>query len=144
MKAMSLAQTAPRVSLIAFLIVMIGCSREPFSFVPASGTITYEDGSPLPTAGGLRVIFVSTAPPMGNGVRTPQAVAYPDSTGNFSQVSSIRRGGGMAVGEYKVAVMYEGADARRIVPKDYISSKSTPLIVNTDESPFNLKVPKPR
>ena len=133
-------QAAPRVSLIAILIVLIGCSREPFSFVPASGTITHEDGSPLPTEGGLRVIFTLTAPPMEDGVCTPQAVAYPDSTGNFSQVSSIRQGGGMAVGEYKVAVMYESADARRYVPKEYISPKSTPLVVNTDASLIQLEV----
>lgn len=129
---------------IALTIFAVGCSRSPFTFVPASGRITYEDGTPLPTEGGLRVIFVSTAAPREDGTRAPQAAAFPDSRGEFSKVSSTRPEGGMATGEYKVAIMYEGADAKRFVPRDYISPKTTPLVVHTDSLPFDIKVPKSR
>jgi hypothetical protein len=129
--------------LLSLAVCVAGCSRAPFTFVPASGKISYDDGSPLPIDGGLRVIFVPTAPPLEGGIRAPQAAAYPDASGNFAKVSSTRPGGGMAVGEYKVAIMYEGVDANRFVPKQYISPKTTPLAVHTDNVPFDIKIPKP-
>jgi hypothetical protein len=132
------------VGAISLTIFAVGCSRSPFTFVPASGKITYEDGTPLPTEGGLRVIFVSTAAPREDGTRAPQAAAFPDARGEFSRVSSTRSEGGMATGEYKVAIMYEGTDAKRFVPRDYISPKTTPLVVHTDNLPFDIKVPKSR
>ena len=144
LRATLFVQSFHNILAIVILIALAGCSRDPFSFVQASGKVSYVDGAPLPTDGGLRLIFVSTAPPLENGVRPPQAAAYPDASGNFSKVSSIRQGGGMAAGEYKVAIMYEGVDAKRFVPKEFISPKSTPLTVNTDDAPFDLKIPRPR
>ena len=34
-------------------------------------------------------------------------------------------------------------DAKLAVPKNYTNIATTPLIVNTDDSPFAIKVPKP-
>ena len=126
----------------AAIVVCIGCSREPFELVPASGRLTYEDGTPLPTQGGLRIVFAPTAPPVNGDMYPPRGTAYPDENGNFASVSTSRPGG-MVRGEQKVAILYQDVDSKRFVPKEYTSPKTTPLIVNTDDAPFEIKVPRP-
>lgn len=132
--------------LLSLLCVAIaacaGCSREPFEFVQASGRLTYDDGSPLPTEGGLRIIFAPTTPPINGEIYPPRGTAYPDENGNFASVSTSRPGG-MVRGEQKVAILYQDADSKRFVPKEYTSPKTTPLVVNTDDAPFEIKVPRP-
>jgi hypothetical protein len=122
---------------------IVGCSREPFEFVPASGRLTYEDGTPLPTAGGLRIVFAPTEPPINGEIFPPSGAAYPDKDGNFANVSSNRPGGGLVRGEQKVAILYQDVDAKRFVPKEYTSPKTTPLVVNSDDAPFEIKIPRP-
>ena len=135
-------------SIRAFLVVAVvstffGCSGEPFDFVPASGRLTYDDGTPLPTAGGLRVVFSSTTPPINGEMYPPSGTAFPDADGTFASVSSSRAGGGLVRGEQKVVILYQDVDSKKFVPKEYTSPKTTPLVVNTDNVPFEIKVPRP-
>jgi hypothetical protein len=129
--------------VVAVVGVCFGCSREPFDFVQASGRLTYEDGTPLPTEGGLRIVFAPTTPPINGEIFPPSGAAYPDENGQFASVSTSRPGGGLVRGEQKVAILYQDVDSKRFVPKAYTSPKSTPLVVHTDESPFDIKVPRP-
>jgi hypothetical protein len=129
--------------VVAVVGTFLGCSGEPFDFVQATGRVTYEDGTPLPTAGGLRVIFSPTAPPINGEMYPPSGTAFPDEDGNFSRVSSSRAGGGVVRGEQKVAILYQDVDSKKFVPKEYTSPKTTPLVVNTDNLPFEIKVPRP-
>jgi hypothetical protein len=129
--------------VVAICVAFAGCSREPFELVQASGRLTYEDGTPLPTKGGLRIVFAPTAPPINGDMFPPRGTAYPDENGNFASVSTSRPGG-MVRGEQKVAVMYQDVDSKRFVPREYTSPKTTPLVVNTDNAPFDIKVPRPK
>lgn len=129
--------------MIAFMVISAGCSREPFELVQASGRLTYEDGTPLPTKGGLRIVFAPTAPPINGEMFPPRGTAYPDDNGDFASVSTSRPGG-MVRGEQKVAIMYQDVDSKRFVPMEYTSPKTTPLVVNTDDAPFDIKVPRPK
>lgn len=141
---LTLAMARDLACVLLTVVVVGGCSREPFKFVPASGRLTYEDGTPLPTEGGLRVIFSPTAPPVDGEMYPPSSAAFPDADGNFSRVSSSRPGGGLVRGEHKVAVLYQDIDSKRFVPREYISPKTTPLTVNTDDAPFEIRIPRPK
>lgn len=131
-------------SALALVISVLcgGCSQEPFDLVQGSGRLTYEDGAPLPTQGGLRIVFAPTTPPIDGEIYPPRGTAYPDDDGNFASVSTSRPGG-MVRGEQKVAILYQDVDSKRFVPKEYTSPKTTPLTVNTDDIPFEIKVPRP-
>ncbi|QEG33910.1 hypothetical protein [Bythopirellula goksoeyrii] len=124
-------------------VFCLGCNSEPFDFVQASGDLAYEDGTPLPTEGGLRVIFAPTQPPINGEMYPPSGAAFPDATGKFSRVSSSRPGGGLVRGEQKVVILYQDLDSKRFVPKEYTSAASTPLVVNSDDAPFKLRIPRP-
>lgn len=128
---------------IGCVAVLVGCSNEPFQFVKASGRVTYEDGAPLTTEGGLRLIFVPTTPPKGEDIHPPSAEAFPDEQGAYSEINSPIRGGGMVRGEQKVVIVYRDVVASQHVPKEYTSPKTTPLVVDTDDAPFDIKVPRP-
>lgn len=143
---MAKCRPVPRTIAVTLLVAVslsIGCSREPFTFVQASGRLTYEDGTPLPTQGGLRVVFSPTTPPVNGEFFPPSGAAFPDENGNFDRVSSSRRGGGLVRGEQRVAILYQDVDSTKFVPKEYTSPKSSPLLMDTDDSPFEIKVPRP-
>jgi hypothetical protein len=127
-----------------FTIVTAGCgSGGPFKYVRASGKITYEDGSPIP--GGCRLIFTSQdVSAVGNAYPRP-GMAIVDGNGNFDAITSYKYGDGLVPGKHKVAVQTSNErDSKLIVPREYASMESTPLVVDTADSPFDIKVPKPK
>ncbi|MBA4107352.1 MAG: hypothetical protein C0485_16525 [Pirellula sp.] len=124
------------------LFALAGCgSSEPFDYVPVSGKVTYEDGSLIPVR--VRVIFTSQQPPV-DGKRFPRpASALPDDQGYFPVVSSLRYDDGIVPGKNKVSIIYEGKQPERFVPREYSSPATTPLEVDSEDSPFEIKIKKP-
>lgn len=124
------------------LLCLNGCgSGEPFDYVPASGKVTYDDGSIIPVR--VRVIFSSQEPPV-DGKRFPRpASALPDDQGVFPVVSSMKYDDGIVPGKHKVSVIYEGKQPERFIPREYSNPATTPIEVDSADAPFEIKVKKP-
>lgn len=128
--------------LLAFAIVwVVGCGPSgPFEYVPIQGRVVYEDGSPVP---GGQLQFESQMPIEGN-IRPRPAGAAIDSDGNFDAVTSYKYGDGLVPGKHKVSFIFAtDAQGRPLVPLEYQSMASTPLVVDTADAPLEIKVPKP-
>jgi hypothetical protein len=123
------------------LSVIAGCgSDQPFSYVPMSGKVMYEDGTPV-TAGRLQ--FESQAPALGTMHPRP-AVALIKPDGTFDAVTSHKHGDGLIPGKHKVSFIFAtDQGGKALVPKDYMSMATTPLTIDTADAPLEIKVPKP-
>jgi hypothetical protein len=125
-------------------LLSVGCgSGGPFDYVPVSGTVRYDDGSAIP--GGCRLVFTAQdIDPVGTAHPRP-AMANVDAEGNFDCVTSYKYCDGLIPGKHKVVV--QGSTergAKPIVPKEYTSVQTTPLVVDTADAPLEIKVPKPK
>jgi hypothetical protein len=131
--------------VMSVLVCAAGCgSGSPFKYVKTHGKITYEDGSPIPVQD-LRLRFAALeAPKVENAVPRP-AFARVDASGQFASVTSYKPDDGLIPGKHKVALEVGGAPGTTIpVPKEYQSISTTPLVVDTADSPFDIKVPRPK
>jgi hypothetical protein len=126
------------------LLVAGGCgSGEPFDYIAVSGTVTYEDGTPIP-ASGLQLRFDSLdAKPVGEFHPLP-GKAFVDSKGAFAQVTTHKYGDGLVPGRHKVSFAY-AADVQRklLVPEEYTHPSTTPLVIDTERLPLEIKAPRP-
>ncbi len=131
---------------ILLALTATGCgSGGPFEYVKVSGKVTYEDGSPI-AADTVRLVFraldhegtdVNVQPRPGKTTL--------NSDGTFSEVTSYKYGDGLVPGRHRVAVVPVDNQGRvsQAVPSDYADAAKSPLIINTDDAPFEIKVPKP-
>jgi hypothetical protein len=122
-----------------------GCgSGSPFRYVKASGKVTYEDGSPIPLKG-MRLRFAALeAPKAENAVPRP-AFARVAEDGTFESVTSYKPDDGLIPGKHKVAIETGGGIGSKVpVAQEYQSISTTPLVVDTADAPFDIKVPKPK
>ena len=132
--------------LAVSLAGLSGCgSGDPFPYVKVSGKVSYDDGSLIP-ADRIVVQFVPQVPPLDPKTVPPYGLAEVDpKTGRFNVVTSHNYGDGLVRGEHKVVI--QTIDKRDhpmgLVPREYTQAKKTPLVVNTNQSPFDLKVRKP-
>ncbi len=134
------------IGLLAVVVLVAGCSKEPFPYVKVSGRVNYEDGTVIP-APRVKVTFVSQAPPLdGKTVPRPGVAEIEQATGTFQTVTSHTYGDGIVRGEHKVLVEALSSTNVRLplVPPEYANVAKTPLHVNTKDSPFEIKVPKPK
>jgi hypothetical protein len=128
--------------LLAFLFAT-GCgSSGPFEYTPVNGTVTYDDGTPLP--GSFKLIFYAQdAAPVGNAVPRP-ARASVNEQGVFECVTSHKYGDGLIPGKHKVVIQVASEhDGKPVLAREYGSSETTPLVVDTADAPLAIKVPKP-
>ena len=137
--------------LVVTLAGLPGCgSGEPFSYVKVSGKVSYDDGSLIP-ADRLRVVFISQVPPLDPKAPSPNGIADADpKTGSFDLVTSHNHGDGLVPGEHKVLIQAISKDKlgketlrSDLVPPEYGNPEKTPLVVNTNKLPFDLRVQKP-
>lgn len=130
--------------LLLVVLVCVGCdSGQPFDYVSASGRITYEDGTPLPIDGTLRLTFYSDAPPVDDKFYPRPGTAFPDQNGNFSKAMTMRPGDGLVPGTHRVTVGYMGRSTTGVVSDEYTLKNKTPIVVDTSQQPFDIKVPRP-
>ena len=130
-----------------FILVCIlaGCgSGSPYKYVKCSGKITYEDGSPIPK-GGMELRFSALDAPQLEHAYPRPAIARVNDKGEFERVTSYKYGDGLIPGRHKVCLDLGSAqDTKPLVSKEYTSIATTPLEVDTANSPFDIKVPKPK
>jgi hypothetical protein len=135
-----------RILIILICCILSGCgSGSPYSYKKVSGKIAYDDGSPIP-ASALRIRFTALdAPEVANAHPRP-AFAVVNTDGSFECATSYKYGDGLIAGRHKVSIEREGLPdtTKPLVPKEYLSSNTTPIEVDTKDSPFEIKVPKPK
>jgi hypothetical protein len=129
---------------LALAAVLSGCgSSGPYDYVPVSGTITYEDGSPIPL-GGARLLFFPQEMPEAGAAVPRQAMANLDANGAFDCATSYKYGDGLIPGKHKVVIQGNSmVDGKQIFPKAFNSESETPLVIDTADTPLVIKVPKP-
>lgn len=131
-------------TLLAFVSLVAGCNSSDTSFgvVQVQGKVTYEDGSPIP---GVAVQFVPQTPPIDAKTVPRPGVADIADDGTIEYVTTYDYGDGLVPGKHKVIVKSKTGNGQRTNAVDsvYSSANSTPLIVDTAEVPFEIKVPKP-
>jgi hypothetical protein len=128
---------------LLFLTAGCGGSGSPYDYVPVSGNVTYEDGTPLPIGGFVIKFFALDAPQVaGASPRLGQADVGAD--GSFSSATSYKPGDGLIPGKHRVSFLYANDKAgKSLVPMKYTVPKESPLIVDTANLPLEIKVPKP-
>jgi hypothetical protein len=130
-------------------LAVCGCgnSGDPFSYVPASGKITYEDGSLIP-ASDLHLNFISEKPPVDSKTYPRVGMARVDvASGKFGTPTTHKANDGLIRGKHKVTIttLKHGQLPAKQVPPEYFDAKKTPLEVDTEvPDSFNLKVRKPK
>lgn len=133
----------PRLLSLTLLAVCLGCSDgSPFDYLKVNGTLTYEDGSPIPADSIVLQFVAQDAQPIGESY--PRAAkALVDKTGKFDCATSYKYGDGLVPGRHKVAVHYAtDASGKLQVPREYTNISTTPLMVDTAQIPFIIQVPK--
>jgi hypothetical protein len=125
------------------LALCTGCGGGgPFDYIPVTGKITYEDGTPLPS--GVMLKFTAQDVKPIDGMYPRAATASIDGQGNFTEATSYKFGDGLVPGKHKVALMYaKDANGKLVVPAEYTHADTTPLVVDTATLPLEIKVPKP-
>ncbi|CAD7694828.1 unnamed protein product [Ostreobium quekettii] len=128
------------VVLTAF-VVGCGSSGVPFGVVPVEGKVTYEDGTPIP---GVSVQFVPQTPSLDAKTVPRPGVAGIADDGTIEQVTTYDYADGLVPGKHKVIVKSKTGNGQRTQAVDakYSSADTTPLIVDTAELPFDIKVAK--
>ena len=131
--------------LTLICVVTVGCgSGSPYDYVKAGGKLTYDDGSPIPVPN-IRLQFAAQDAPAVEGAHPRPAIANINAQGDFDCVTSYKYGDGLIPGKHKVAIE-QAADpkGKLLVPKEYTSIATTPLVVDTNNVPLEIKVPKPK
>ena len=130
------------VVVLLALPTALGCgSGDPFRYIKVSGTVSYEDGTKLPT--GVRLAFISELEPVEGKFHPRPASAFTNEEGEFDSATSRRQGDGIVRGKHKVLVILEAPNSEQVVPAEYMNPKTTPLEVDTDDIPFELRIRKP-
>jgi hypothetical protein len=126
------------------IVLLAGCGNDgPFEYIPVHGKVMFEDGAAIP-AGGIVLQFKAIdAKPIGE--ITPRvAEAQVDGEGMFACATSYKFGDGLIPGKHKVAIQYAtDAQGKLLIPKDYTSLATTPLVIDTGEGEIEAKVPRP-
>jgi hypothetical protein len=133
-----------RMPFIAVIIFCLGCgSGGPFHYQEVQGTLTYEDGTPIPS-GGIQLKFIALDVAAVEDSHPRPAIANLDAQGEFPCVTSYKYGDGLVPGKHKIAILgAKDNHGKLLVPKECTHVTTTPLIVDTADAPFEIKVPRP-
>jgi hypothetical protein len=135
---------ALRLLMLVSTVCLGGCRDDnPFSQVPVSGRILYEDGSIIP-AKAMRLVFSSEAPAVGNQHPRPASAFVNVSDGTFSEATTLTNGDGLVRGKHKVVVDLTPLESQpNAVPEKYGRVTTTPLLVDTNNLPMDIRISKP-
>jgi hypothetical protein len=142
---LSTSATRSAVAICCLLLLASCGTGDPFAYVQVSGKVMYEDGSRIPVDQ-LILTFIPQGAPLDEKTYPRPGVAVVDSaTGEFHNVTSHKVNDGLVRGKHKVTL--SGANhsplGPNVVPPEYNDPETTPLVVDTAEQPFVLKVRKP-
>ena len=137
-------QNQPTWLILAAILTAVGCGdATPYSVVPVTGAVTYEDGSLIPAAQ-IMLTFDPMAEPIDPKTHPRTAIGYVNvGDGAMQPVTTYKFGDGITAGKHRLLVIATDSNNRLLVPKEYTSAHTTPLIVDSADAPFQIKVPKP-
>lgn len=128
------------------LVAFAGCgNKDPFSYAKVSGKVVYEDGSLIPVDS-IMLTFYPQGGELDAKTRPRPGKATVDvNTGEFHNITSNRLNDGLVRGKHKVTLRAGDGQSlpAELVPPEYRHPFETPLLVDTAESPFELRVKKP-
>ncbi len=122
----------------------LGCgSNAPFDYIPVEGRLTYDDGNLVPADGIVLEFMTLDVAPNKNSHPRPGSAKL-NKLGEFARATSYKYGDGLVPGKHKVAIYYAtDKKGKLLIPKEYAHIATTPLIIDTAETPLEIKVPKP-
>jgi hypothetical protein len=128
-------------------ICAVGCSGgNPYDLVKVSGTVKYEDGSLIP-ADTLMLKFEPQAAPLDAKTHPRKAYGRVNvADGTFDTITTHKFGDGLVAGQHKVLIIPTTSDGKitALVPDEYRNPSTTPIEINTDHQPLEIKVKKPK
>jgi hypothetical protein len=125
------------------LASVLGCSGDLYDMTHVEGTITYEDGTPIP-ADSITLRFTPLTPSLDPKRPPKPAITQEvDPTGKFSGLTTYRYHDGLIRGRHKVAVTATRGGKMGLVPHSYEQEATTTLEIDTSDSPLELRIPKP-
>jgi hypothetical protein len=131
---------------VALASGLTGCgSGNPWDTVDVSGKITYDDGSIIPVSS-MKLYFAPQTPPADEKTFPRQgSVGVNAADGSFEKITTYKHGDGLIPGKHKVVVAaYDGGrDLSPKVPKEYTTAATTPLEIDTADSPLAIKIRRP-
>jgi hypothetical protein len=127
-------------TVVILAVAIAGCSdAKPYGVVPVTGKIVYEDGSLIP-AEDMILNFRSMEPPIDAKTHPRTGMTRVNGQdGTFDYVTTYAHADGAIRGRHKVSISV-GAN---LVPQEFVSELTTPLVVSTDDAPFEFRIPKP-
>jgi hypothetical protein len=127
------------------LLAIAGCgSKEPFDYTKVSGTVKYDDGTLIP-AESIEVTFYPQAEPKDAKTHPrPGTATVNVADGTFNAVTSHKPNDGVVPGPQKVTVQTfdKNHEPTDILPPEYTNVNTTPLTVDTANTPFTITVKK--
>jgi hypothetical protein len=134
-------------AFILIAAVIAGCnnSGNPFTSVPVSGKLTFEDGTLIPVPG-IKLFFHCLEPPKGNMHPRPAQVSV-EADGTFKDITTYKFGDGLVLGKHSVTVVaLENGRPSKKIPAEYAFPQKSPLVVEVTSSGqvLEIKVPKPK
>ena len=119
------------VGALLTLVVLAGCrGKDPFSFVPVTGKITFADNSLIP-AEQIKVRLVPLNPAQSGADVAFAATGEVDTKdGTFAGVTTHKLNDGVVPGKYRVMVIVlKNHVPSKEVPAKYLSATESPLLI---------------
>ncbi len=124
--------------------LVVGCGSDaPFSYVPVSGSVKYEDDTLIPAAH-ITVTFQPLEGSIDKRTKPRSGDANVNvEDGTFTAATSHKFGDGIVPGRHKVTVRAFDAGMNEVplIPKQYTLVAETPLEIDSKDSPFDIRVP---
>lgn len=138
----------PFLLVLAALPLAAGCGQDnPYSLVPITAKVTYDDGSVIPGEIVEVTLYPQVAPLDAKTYPRPATGTVNPSDGQVQGITTITTGDGVPQGKQKVTVTSTNGAGQPTgaVPPAYSDPKQTPLEIDvtTDGQHFDLQVPKP-
>lgn len=138
-----------QLALVLFAATIIPCagcgSGNPWEPIAVSGKVAYEDGSAIPV-NGMKLYFKPQTPPIDAKTFPREGAASVGPDGAFANATTYKYADGLIPGKHKVMVVAYAADGRKLspaIPKEFTQMATTPLEVDTDNLPLEIKIRKP-
>jgi hypothetical protein len=115
-----------------------------YSYRPAHGTLTYEDGTPL-AHDEIRLTFYPLDVPAKANLGPRAGITVPSKDGAFDSVTSLRAGDGLLQARYRVTLTTLAGQSlpATVIAREYASFDTSPLEVAVEAMPLLVKVPRP-
>jgi hypothetical protein len=141
---MTISRRIQALAWLAATTLFAGCGDDgPFEYMPVEGTVSYEDGQPIPAAGIMLQFESLDAKPV-DGMHPRPAGASVDASGKFASATSLKYADGLIPGKHKVALQYaRDKDGNLLIPEEYAHLGTTPLVIDTGDGQIEVKVPRP-